>query len=180
MGAAGFDALADVANLGVLAVFLRDAMMRTAIQSVCLVLAIYSSPLLAGSDTPAFEDYQVAVATSQKASNLKLSTKESRRYASQLRYAAKQSMNFAGHYILASWGCGAGCVMGGVIDVKSGHVVMLPFTVSDWPLDVTEPLSFKKDSRLLVVQGSRNEQNPGTYYYRFDGNKFSLLKSIDK
>jgi len=120
------------------------------------------------------------IATLKKPVNLKLSTAERRRYVSMLRYYAKQPINFAGHYILALWGCGAGCVMGGVIDAMNGHVVMLPFTVSDWPLDVIEPLSFKKDSCLLVVRGSRNEDGHGIYYYRFNSNKFDLLKFIGR
>lgn len=154
--------------------------MRTAIQSTCLVLALYSGSTLAGSDAPTFEDCPATVSTLQKAVHVKLLNVESRRYAAQLRYAAKQPINFAGHYILASWGCGAGCVMGGAIDVKNGNVTMLPFTVSDWPLEVTEPLSFKKDSCLLVAQGSRNEKGHGIYYYRFSGNKFALVKSVNR
>jgi hypothetical protein len=154
--------------------------MRTIVYLACVTLAIHSTSASADSDTPVFEDCQVAVTSSKKAVHLKLSTHESRQYASQLKHAAKQPINFAGHYIFASWGCGAGCIMGATIDAKDGRVVMLPFTVSDWPLDVTEPLSFKKDSCLLFIKGSRNEEGSGTYYYRFDGNKFNLLKSIDR
>ena len=67
--------------------------------------------------------------------------------------------------------------MGGVVNAQNGVVNMLPFSVSDWPLNVTEPLSFRKDSCLLVVRGSRNEQGHGTYYYKFKGNGFELLKA---
>jgi hypothetical protein len=154
--------------------------MRTATQLICLALAIYSAPILADAGTPSFEDCQVAVSTPQKPVHVKLSTAESRRFASRLRDAARQPINFAGQYVLASWGCGAGCVMGGAVDTKSGNVVMLPFTISDWPLEVTEPLSFRKDSCLLVAQGSRNEQGHGTYYYKFNGRQFDLVKAVDK
>jgi hypothetical protein len=54
-------------------------------------------------------------------------------------------------------------------------VVMLPFTVSDWPSDVTEPLDFRKDSCLLIVHGRRHETARGTFFYRFDGKQFKLL-----
>lgn len=154
--------------------------MRITAQLLCVALIICSSPISADSGVPSFKDCQAAVFSSQKPVHVKLSTAESRRYASQLRYAARGSANFAGHYIFASWGCGAGCVMGGAIDARNGSVAMLPFTVSDWPLDVTEPLSFKRDSCLLVIQGSRNEQGHGTYYYKFEGNRFELLKAIAK
>jgi hypothetical protein len=142
----------------------------------------YASSVLAGSDVPAFEDCQIAVTTFQKKAHLKLklSTHESLQYASMLRTSAKQPVNFAGHYILASWGCGVSCIMGGAIDIKSGHVAMLPFTVTNWPLNITEPLSYKKDSCLLVVHGSRDEKDQGIYYYRFEDDKFNFIKATNE
>ncbi|MEM5437118.1 hypothetical protein [Paraburkholderia diazotrophica] len=118
--------------------------------------------------------------TVQKQARLKLTTAETRRYATQLREVQKHPVDFAGHFVMASWGCGAGCVTAAAIDVRTGAVTMVPFTVSDWPLDVTEPLSFRKDSCLLIVRGSRNEKGRGTYYYRFDGKYFRLLKAIEE
>jgi hypothetical protein len=109
-----------------------------------------------------------------------LTSAETRRYATQLREAQKHPVDFAGHFVLATWGCRAGCVMGAAIDAKTGAVAMLPFTVSDWPLDVTDPLSYRKDSSLLVIRGSRNEKGSGTYYYHFDGRKFRLVKAIER
>lgn len=68
--------------------------------------------------------------------------------------------------------------MAAAIDVKSGRVTSLPFTISDWPMDVTEPLSYRANSCLLVVRGSRNESTErGTYYYVFDGKAFMLRAS---
>ena len=68
--------------------------------------------------------------------------------------------------------------MAAAVDAKSGHVTSLPFTVSDWPLDVTEPLSYRANSCLLVVRGSRNESaEHGVYYYAFDGKAFQLRAS---
>jgi hypothetical protein len=111
---------------------------------------------------------------------VKLATAQTRRYATQLREAQKHPVDFAGHFVMASWGCGAGCVMAAAIDAPTGAVTMLPFTVSDWPLDVTEPLSYRKDSSLLVIRGSRSEKGNGTYYYDFDGKAFRLLKAIEE
>ena len=65
--------------------------------------------------------------------------------------------------------------MAAVIDKTSGRVTSLPFTVSDWPRDVTEPLQYRANSCLLIVQGSRNESREhGRYYYSFDGALFRL------
>jgi len=139
-------------------------------------------PLAAGvmsgfayAQVPAFEDCPAPVEEKRTIPRVKFADAQGRQFRTVIRNAAKGSVNFAGHYILATWGCGAGCVMAAAIDVKSGLATSLPFTVSGWPLDVTEPLSFRQDSCLLVVQGSRNESiEHGTYYYMFDGKTFTL------
>ncbi|WP_157696075.1 hypothetical protein [Caballeronia temeraria] len=126
---------------------------------------------------PRFAEYPSAVEMARKPVKPRLTTNETRRYATQLSDAARHGVNFAGHFILAEWGCGAGCVMAAAIDARTGKVVMLPFTVSDWPLDIAEPLAYRKDSRLLIVRGSRDERGRGTYYYRFDGAAFQLIEA---
>lgn len=147
--------------------------MRASLISLTTVLALSLTQALAAA--PNFTDYPAAPETAKKPPRLKLTDAESRRYVTQLREASRQAPDFAGHYILANWGCGAGCVMAAAIDTHSGSVHMLPFTVSDWPLEVTEPLSYRPESRLLIVRGSRNEKGKGTYYYEFDGRSFKLL-----
>jgi hypothetical protein len=85
----------------------------------------------------------------------------SREFATLLRANEGRRANFAGHIVLASWGCGASCVMGAAIDARTGDVHWLPFTVSNWSSDVTQPLEFRRDSRLLVVHGSRDDHGTG-------------------
>jgi hypothetical protein len=108
---------------------------------------------------------------------VRLEDPKSRRFATMLREGAAHQENFAGHYTLASWGCGASCVMTAAIDAKTGAVAWLPFTVCCWSLDVTEPLEYRLDSRLLIVHGSRDEHGGGTYFYEFDGRKFQLIRA---
>ncbi|HEY1151365.1 MAG TPA: hypothetical protein VGF27_22490 [Pseudoduganella sp.] len=95
-----------------------------------------------------------------------------------LRASEGRRANFAGHFVLATWGCGASCVMGAAIDARTGDVHWLPFTVSNWGFDVSQPLEFRRDSRLLVVHGSRDERGSGdeTSYYLFDHGKFHELR----
>ena len=51
-------------------------------------------------------------------------------FRTRLRSAAQNlKSNFAGHYILTAWGCGAQCVMGAVIDAKTGRVHWWNFSV---------------------------------------------------
>lgn len=141
--------------------------------SLILAFSLYCGQSFAA---PQFGDFPAQLTGAQKV-ELQLVDAQSRRYASMLRSAAKRDVDFAGHYILASWGCGASCIMAAAIDTETGLVAWLPFTVCCWSMQVNEPLEFRRTSRLLVVHGSRNEQGAGDeiHYYEFRRNKFKLL-----
>jgi hypothetical protein len=131
---------------------------------------------------PQFKDYPVAERYAGKTAPLVL-TRDSRMYRTMLRDAADKRPNFAGHYILATWGCGAGCVMGYVIDAKTGVIRSLPFTICCWPFDVGdnfEPVDFRLDSKLIIFTGARNEKGNGTYYYKFEHDRFVPVREIEK
>ena len=129
----------------------------------------------ASAEFPSYGAYNVPVALGGERADVDLSSAKSRQYADQLESAGGQPVNFAGHYVLAVWGCGASCVMGAAVDATTGGVFWLPFTVCCWPRDVVEPLEFRPDSRLLVVHGSRDEEGSGTHEFVFDGHAFTLL-----
>ncbi len=122
--------------------------------------------------SPSFDEYQVPYQPVQTPAQVKITDGKSRQFKDELEYYADQPVNFAGHYVLASWGCGASCVIAAAIDARTGDVTWLPFTVCCWASDVTEPLTFRRDSRLLVVRGMKNETDPGTYFYRVEERKF--------
>jgi len=138
-----------------------------------LLMAILSTEGRAATQ-PSFAHYP-AQAWSGKPARLQLADARSQEYAAILRKFARQKPNFAGHFVLATWGCGAGCVMGAAIDIETGAVAWLPFTVCCWNAEVKEPLVFKARSRLLEVNGSRNEQGAGVHYYLFDRGRFEEL-----
>jgi hypothetical protein len=151
------------------------------IRASLLVAASLTSgaPLASCADSPRFDDYSAAVEVVKKPAQVRISDAQSRLYRTQLREASRHAPNFAGHYILATWGCGASCVMAAAIDAKTGVVTRLPFTVSNRPLGVTEPFEYKADSRLLIVRGSRNEKGTGIYYYEFVQHNFKLLSETE-
>ena len=100
-------------------------------------------------------------------------------YSAELQDAAGRAPDFAGHFVLASWGCGASCVMAAAIDSETGVVAWLPFTVCCWPKEIEAPLGFRRDSRLLIVRGSRDEKGEGTHFYAFDGKSFVPVGAED-
>lgn len=134
----------------------------------------------ADAGAPRFEDFAVTDTFAGKAAKVRLVSADDKEYATRIREASRQKPNFAGRYVLASWGCGASCLSTVAIDAKTGRVTWLPFTVCCWDVDVNEPIEFRRDSRLLVVHGSRNEEGSGTYYYALDEDGFKLVKSIEK
>jgi hypothetical protein len=136
-----------------------------------VLLAVVSQQALAA---PRFVDFP-ATPYRGKPAGVHLRDAKSREYASALRTASHQPTNFAGRYVLATWGCGASCIMGAAIDAKTGAVAWVPFTVCCWNLEITEPLEYRRESRLLIVHGSLDEQGAGSavHYYEFDGTRFA-------
>lgn len=143
-----------------------------------LIRALLAIAALAGADVrhASFARYPATVVRIARAAPPRLNDALDRRYRSALREAAARPVDFAGHWVLASIGCGAGCVRPVAIDRSSGRVAWFPATVSGWPLAVREPLTFRRDSRLLVVQGMLDEREPSaTRAYLFDGRRFVPL-----
>ena len=88
----------------------------------------------------------------------------SRRYRSELARQARGRVNFAGRYVLAQIGCGAGCLTLGAVDRWNGAVMELAPTICCWPEPVTEPLRYRANSRLLVAQGLLNETGAAGFH----------------
>ena len=135
------------------------------------------------AETPRFSDLPTSAAErfSGKPAPVRLTTPQARRYRSMIRDGAREGPNFAGHYTIVQWGCGAGCVRFAVIDARTGSVFMPQFYVGPLPLaegantEPEEPLQFQLDSKLLIVSGAPNEKNEGVYYYKWDGTRLQLL-----
>lgn len=151
-----------------------------------LLLAV-SSVGFAQSTTPAFTQYAVKV---EKARNVKVNLKSHRdanRFRTNLRNAAKEGVNFAGHYILTTWGCGTNCSQSAIIDARNGRVFFpdqlegAGFGFCELP-DETEPIVYQADSRLLVLNGFKGgdlsvDNAPcGIYYLEWTGRNFRQVR----
>jgi|GEM_PF-4408196 len=65
-------------------------------------------------------------------------------YRSFIRTSVARGVNYAGHYVVAEWGCGTNCQDHAIIDAKTGKIVMMGLK-SNFSID------YRKDSTLLVV-----------------------------
>jgi hypothetical protein len=134
---------------------------------------------LNGADSPPrFEDYPAAEVWHGKNAPIILG-KNDRRYRTRLRLAANERPNFANHYILTTWGCGAECLVSVIIDANTRHVYWAPHTICCWPPNV-QPIQVHADSRLIAYHGIRNEKDGdnAAHYYEFTGGKFIHIKSM--
>ena len=79
-------------------------------------------------------------------------------------------VNFASYYIIATWGCGSGCVTGVLVDVRDGSVYSMPDD-KEWGGNGTY-IESKKDSRILatvaVAQSPSGEIEESRKYWEWN------------
>lgn len=125
-----------------------------------------------------FEDFAQTVYTGRIRRPKLSSHPDARTYRTRLREAARGKVNFAGDWVLATWGCGTTCLTGAVINARSGRVQFLPGSVCCW-FELGEevnPIDYRADSSLLVLTGMINEEEPAAkHYYELRNGQFHKL-----
>jgi hypothetical protein len=165
--------------------------MKVKIVLLTALFAAFSTAGFAQSTTPTFKKYAARV---EKTGNVKVnlkSHKNANTYRTNLRNAAKEGVNFAGHYILTTWGCGTNCSQSAVIDARNGKVFFprvlegAGFGFCDLA-DDAEPIVYRADSRLLVLSGFKGGElelensRCGIYYLEWTGTNFKQVKFVEK
>ena len=142
-----------------------------AVWSVLSAVALAAGP-------PQFKDYPVKKVFRGPIAAPVLTTAMARMFRTQLRNSVKYGPNFAGHYTLARWGCGAGCSAVAVIDAISGQVWFAPFSLEDVLLKegvyCHRSAEFEVDSELFIATGNVNGK-VGTHYFRWRQSRFTPL-----
>ena len=158
--------------------------MKTALRAGACVASLTFAACAAhgAASVPSFAEYHEPLVKMKSGARPKLISSQDREFKTRVAEASAQGVNFAGHYVLSSFGCGASCIMSFALDKKSGEISWLPFTVCCWDSVKigAEPIGFMKDSRLVVVTGSRNEQGKGVYYYEFKNSRFVLIRGVER
>ena len=138
----------------------------------------------AQADAPTFEQYKVQVSYAKpKPVNLN-SHEDARMFRTRLREAANEGVNFAGHYIFTSWGCGTGCQVGAIIDANTGTVYFpkemagMGFGVSGAEV-ADEPMQFRRYSTLFILSGyAADGEGEGVTYLVWEGTKFRQIMFV--
>ncbi|MBI4807834.1 MAG: hypothetical protein HY799_02630 [Nitrosomonadales bacterium] len=147
------------------------------------------------SDSPRFEDYPASIYAGNNAPPKFNDNPSAKQFRGQLSHWARSKPNFAGHYILATWGCGTDCVSITVIDTKTGNIYFPDGMTTNVSVNVHERLldgnelwhqpgsvKFQADSRLLILIGMPEEraENRGISFYVWENNKFKQVRHIHK
>lgn len=109
-----------------------------------------------------------------------------RLFRTALREGAKQPPNFAGHYTIIEIGCGAGTRCPAILDAQTGKVFFPPeLKVAEALLMEVghadfETLNYRRDSRILIVVGTPNENygQAGVYSYVWRDDRLSLFRFL--
>ncbi|MET0394771.1 MAG: hypothetical protein ABW019_16620 [Chitinophagaceae bacterium] len=92
-----------------------------------------------------FSDFNISRIDHRSKAPLDFSSNpEARYYRTRIREGYREdSVNFAGHYTLVIWGCGAPCQAAVIIDRQTGKIYDVPTASGGY--------EFRVDSRLLIV-----------------------------
>lgn len=101
-------------------------------------------PRVCPSDLPRFADYKVdSLFRGPPVPVDFTSDPDSRRFRTVITAAAARGANFAGHYTVATWGCGSPCQENVVLDARTGRIVA--------SLNTSLGATYRLDSRLLIA-----------------------------
>ena len=156
--------------------------MKSLTTTIFLLIAFVVSTAAQQKGLPRFEDYPVRESFTGKTAPLKLTGASARKYRSALRESAKAGVNFAGHYIVAEWGCGTDCHSFAIIDAKTGDVYFskaVSFIGGQLRQTEEDRLKYRKDSRLFIAAGARNDEETGKFFYEWKNNRLQLIRKTE-
>lgn len=155
---------------------------------IAAVLSLGASGLAhAQSTNSLFDQYKKSIRVSFPNHPIRFD-KESIQYRTRLRAAYSARVNFAGQYVVVSWGCGTGCLAGGIVDKVSGRARLLPWSIQyccydedtdTSPPDNLELIQVRADSKLIILNGVLMEEGTlGRHLFTFDGISFKPIRII--
>ena len=145
---------------------------------VIVVIAVLTG--VAAAEEWPFQKYPAPV-IHVKPAPLKLSIPIAKQHISAMQAAVRLGPNFAGHFTIATWGCGTSCGVYVVVNNATGNVYAPPEIARGVSLGLGGP-EFRPNSRLMVVA---NCPDPGVYglknchrkFYEWGGSRLILLKA---
>jgi len=78
----------------------------------------------------------------------------------------RDEVDFGGHYILSTFGCGTSCIMGFMIDVRDGKIYDLPLGEENSCLFAEDRLVCRPNSRLFIASICRKSNEDTAVFYK--------------
>ena len=139
--------------------FIHATARRSATLAMALSLALAAPVFSYGAQqknndlkkAPQFSDYPVKDIYRGRPAAVKLTSHPlAWTFRTVLRDGAEKGPNFAGHFTVVLWGCGAGCQSFAIVEANSGKVIFMTSEKEKIP-EAVVGLDYKIDSSLLVV-----------------------------
>ena len=125
-----------------------------------------------------FNNYKVSVNSEGKKSKLDFTNNpDAKNYRTTITEEYNQSeINFAGNYVVTTFGCGQACISGYIVDTRDGKIYDLPDTEddNDWE-GIGNGIEYKPNSNLLITKFDFEHG-----YEVFDHKKYWLWNENDK
>jgi hypothetical protein len=156
--------------------------MKLFLQIFILLLTLVEGVSAQQQYPPRFEDLPVIEKYRGKPAPVKLTSQRAKTFRTMIRDNTKQGVNFAGHYIAATWGCGSDCWSFAIIDARTGIDYLPPSLLWVGGFGYSpgqDRIQFRKNSRLLVAVGALNDKGSvGKYYFLWKDNRLRLIRAI--
>lgn len=124
------------------------------------IVAAATTEIDCGEALPEFADYPVDEVSKAKVNEPDFSTQPAAdHHRTAISKDVTRGVNFAGHYVLAEWGCGKGCYGLAVVEAETG-------AIQGYGTKATSLFDYRDDSRLI---GSRTEQGLEYFALNEDG-----------
>jgi hypothetical protein len=119
---------------------------------IFFLLVIFFSPLVKSQTTDScFTNYPAEISEGLDKPSIQYKNGTDQ-FEYEISYAYKNSeVNFAGTYIIATWGCGSPCQSHAIINTQNGVANFIPFTTSLGML-------YQANSSLLIVNPEMNSE----------------------
>jgi len=119
-------------------------------------------------DSIDFKKYQTEARTpASKAAIAWQSYPEARGFRTRITEGYKNGeINFAAHYIAVTFGCGAGCILGFMVDVRDGKIYDLPLGEENSCFYMEDAAVMKPDSRLFIAAICKEEAESTSLNYK--------------
>ena len=116
--------------------------MKTKLLFLFFIFLVYPKEGVTQSLDSCFSNYSTKIESLQSKPSIHF-LEGTEKFRTTIKSAYQSGVNFAGHYVIASWGCGTACQSHAIINLKNGEARFLPFST-------VLGIEYRAESNLLI------------------------------